>query len=218
VRLALLLIGITLLLAAPASATTRVGRCEVPSKARVEAAGGRVIVWSLDKVDRDGDPFVRVFACRRSSGARAKVTETIPYLFTLDELRAFRVAGRYVAYVHDFRHRCGQDLLVLVFDAYSRNHVRRRYAAFDPPFGDCTTSSIEALVLARDASFVYVVRHDTDIDHNLRPRVRVGLRAVDGEESRLLDKGDGIDPASVRLEGSTVHWTSSGEGRSAPLR
>ena len=27
-----------------------------------------------------------------------------------------------------------------------------------------------------------------------------------------------IDPASLRLDGSTVHWTNAGEARSAPLR
>jgi hypothetical protein len=41
--------------------------------------------------------------------------------------------------------------------------------------------------------------------------------ACESSGPRVLDSGDGIDPASVSLKGSTVTWSDSGAQRSAQL-
>ena len=40
----------------------------------------------------------------------------------------------------------------------------------------------------------------------------------DGARQRRLDRADGLDPLSLRLEGSTLSWSSAGKRRTATLR
>lgn len=219
-RLALAAALVALLLAAaPTHAAERFGRCAVPERATVGAVGGRLVVWSVEFADRWGDVIRRVTACRRTSGARVRVIEGFQDEQYSDEFTGFAVAGRYVALV-DFSHgrNAAHATAVVVFDAYRARTVRREVAGFNPPFGDSGFTTVPALALARSGAVAYVVRHAEDRDHGGHPRERVGLRALDAAGRRLLDKGDGIDPASLRLDGAVVSWTNAGEPRSATLR
>ena len=190
----------------------------MPESATVEAVGGRLVVWSVEKVNEFDEPYSRFIACRRSSGARVRVITTLDDCCVVDELPHVRVAGRFVAYVRDQRYRGEQRLNVFVFDAFARRDTGFTYAAYDSPYGPPTPSSVEALVLSRTGAFAFVVRHPDEQSDEGYLRVPVGLRAFDSGGRRLLDKGEGIDPASLRLEGGLVHWMNAGEPRSAPLR
>jgi hypothetical protein len=217
VRLALLAL-IVLALALPASAAAReVGGCRVPESATVQAVGGRLVVWSTERLDAYDDTNTRVVACLRSSGARVLVTETIEEPVYADWPYLFTVAGDHVAYAQaEVGRRFG--LLVKVFDVRRKRLERDHVAAWHPTAGG-ELSKIESLVLTRSGSVAWVIRHLHEVRFQPgSPRVPVGVRALDDDGSRLLDKGEGIDPSSLRLAAGLVHWTHAGEPRSAPLR
>lgn len=201
---------LALLAAAPAAGAREVGGCRVPDAATVHAVGGRLVVWSTMRVDPVWeDEITRVVACRRSSGTRVLVTETLVELQWSQEPYAFTVAGDHVAYAQAETGRTF-GLLVKVFDARRRREERSHVATWHPTVGG-ELSRIESLVLTRSGSVAWVIRH-------VHQPGGVGLRALDSDRSRLMDKGERIDPASLRLEGGLVHWTHAGEPRSAPLR
>ena len=216
-RLALLAL-VALALALPASAAAReVAGCRVPESATVHAVGGRLVVWSTDRLDEYDDTITRVVACRRSSGARVLVTQAVEELGHAEWPYRFTVAGDHVAYAQaEVGRRFG--LLVKVFDARRRRFEREVVTTWHPTVGG-ELSRIESLVVTRSGSVAYVIRHlyETHVQPG-GPRVPVGVRALDAHGRRLLDKGEGIEPASLRLAGGLVHWTHAGEPRSAPLR
>ena len=217
-RLAIAVALAALLLAAPAGASERIGRCKVADSARVEARNAQLLVWSVRHRDRDDDFFTNYFACRRSSGARVPLTTTLQLLDYDEELSRVSVAGVHVAYAR-FSSGRGSAARVVVHDA-TRGTERSARVGFDPSSGAYGHAEIvPALVVARTGGVAYVVHHPFDRDRSGAPREPVGLRAFDTDGGRrLLDKGGGIDPASLRLDGGTVHWTNAGEPRSAPLR
>jgi hypothetical protein len=216
-RLAVTVLAL-LLPAAPARAAEPIGECRIPDSATVEAVGGRLVVWSTSFADRYGDVTTRHVACRRSTGSRVRVIET--YDDGIDRFTAtrFAVAGDRVAYADEFLDHYGtQFLSIAVFDARRRRVVRRVEVGVDRPFAEPLRASIDVLVVTRAGGIAYVKRRSSDRDENGRVVERVALRATDTAGSRLLDKGEGIDPASVRLSGSTLTWTNAGDSRSATL-
>jgi hypothetical protein len=217
-RLALAMALGVLLSAAPAEASQRIGRCKLADSATVEAKGGRLLAWSVRHRDRDDDFFRNHFVCRRGSGTRIPLTTTLELLDYVEHARHVTVAGDFVAYVRSspaWSEGSGAELVV--FDAYRRSE-RRRVIGFDVSSGAYTLPEVvPALVLARTGSAALVVHHPSDRDRSGRPREPVGLRVFDPRGTRLLDRGGGIDPASLRLDGYTVHWTSAGVPRSASL-
>lgn len=58
-------------------------------------------------------------------------------------------------------------------------------------------------------------RRETSVHRSDSP-APPGADYASGDE--LLDSGQGIDPASLRLDGGTVRWTDGGTERAAPLR
>jgi hypothetical protein len=210
---------LALVLPAPADAARRIDRCKMPDRATVEAVGGRLVVWSLRHRDRDDDFFTHYHVCRRSTGKRFLLKETLEYLDYHTYARHVSVAGDYVGYVYaDEVGNHGSYVEVIVYDT-----VRRRESEADIG-GDFSSGAymlpdvVPAFVLARTGVAAYVVRHPSDQDPYRRPREPVGVRVVEDGDSRLLDKGAGIDPASLRIDGAAVHWTNAGEARSAGLR
>lgn len=200
---------------APAQAR-EVGGCRVPGSATVHAVGGRLVVWSVRRLDRWDDYETRVVACRRSSGTRVVVSETLESYDFAEVPYAVTVAGDYVAYAESHSGR-SFGLNVNVFDARRREYVREEVVAWHPTLGG-ELARIESLVASRSGAVAFAIRHRLDRDHADRPRERLGIRALDRDGRRLLDKGEGIDPASLRIAAGEVRWTNAGEPRSAPLR
>ncbi len=207
-----------LVLAAPAEAR-RIDRCELPRAAKVEGRSDRVVVWSFERLDSDGDPWGKVVACRRSTGASMRLAETWDWIGEHNAVPEVRVAGGYAAiYQEGHDHYSTRFRTLWVFDVERRRRVHFDWIVFDPPFGEAIQGGMPALVLAPTGAVAYVVRRESDRDHNGRVVARVAVRAMDAGGRRLLDKGEGIDPASLRLDGATVSWTNGGEPRSATLR
>ena len=47
--------------------------------------------------------------------------------------------------------------------------------------------------------------------------VPIEVRVVIGSAATAIDSGEGIDPTSLELEGSTLRWIKGGVPRSAPI-
>jgi hypothetical protein len=218
-RLALALIAAAVLMLPAAADARRIDRCELPDSATVEAVGGRLVVWSSQRRDRYDELVGKLVACRRTTGSSVRVEDTREDFDSHQAVRRVVVAGRYVAFYGDGHDHYGTRFRrVVVFDAFRRRETTREPVAFDPPFGDTILADVPALVLARSGAVAYVVQRESNRDYDGRPVERLAVRATDAVGRRLLDKGEGIDPASLRLEGTTLHWTNAREPRSAPLR
>ena len=218
-RLALVAVVALLVLAAPAAAARRIDRCKMPDRATVEAVGGRLVVFSLRHRDRDDDFFTHYHVCRRTSGKRSLLKETLEALDYNTYARHVSVAGNYVGYVYAAElGQHGSYVETVVYDSVRR---RERDAAIAGDFGSgayLLPQVVPAFVLSRTGVAAYVVRHPSDVDPSGRPREPVGVRLVEAGDSRLLDKGAAIDPASLRIDRAGVHWTKAGQPHSAALR
>ncbi len=71
-----------------------------------------------------------------------------------------------------------------------------------------------AIVLKSDGSVAWIAERADRLPPS-PPEYEV--RAVDRNGERLLASGTGVDPMSLALAGSTVHWTEAGRPMSAPL-
>jgi hypothetical protein len=218
-RLALAAAALTaLVLAGPAEAGT-IERCRVPGHAKTEAVGGRLVAWSVAKRDQDDDLTTSYYVCRRGSGRVTFLAKGHEWLGWADYVTRVTVAGRFVAFVRtETAGKSGSIASVTVHDAASGRTVRTVIGVDWSSQAYWQPSVVQALVLTRTGALAYVIRHPHERDGRGREREQVGLRALDAGGRRLLDKGPGIDPASLRHESSTVHWTNAGEPRSAPLR
>ena len=210
---------LVLAVAAPAEAARYAGRCKMPDRATVEAVGGRLLVFSLVHRDSDDDHFTRYHVCRRASGRRTLLVETLQLLGYTVQARHVSVAGGHVGYVRTEAGDRGSNASAVVYDAI-RGRVREVRIGVEFVSGSYhRPEAVPAFVLNRRGVAAYVVRHHDDRDpQTLRPRERVGVRVFEAGGSRLLDKGDGIDPASLHIDATRVHWTNAGEARSAALR
>jgi hypothetical protein len=208
-----------LLLAAPAEAR-RIDRCKLPDRAKVEALGGRLVVWSFERRDRWDDLVGKVVACRRSTGVSVRIADTYVELADYSQVARMAVAGDYVAYYQHSHDHYGRDYrYVIVWDAARRRELRRDGVAWWDGINGRPDADVPALAVTRAGNAVYVVRRYSDRDWADRPVLRLAVRTLERPfGGRLLDKGNEIDPVSLRLDGATVRWTNGGEARSAPLR
>jgi hypothetical protein len=74
---------------------------------------------------------------------------------------------------------------------------------------------LPALALARNGRYAFVAK--TWKFEPGYPSPQVEVRARDASGDRVLDTGDGIDPASLRLNKLKVRWSNAGAPRSADL-
>jgi hypothetical protein len=172
------------------------------------------------------EPAPAVFACSSRVGAVHRLNDPDPGSgFGFDPIRhlgLLRAAGRYAASVQ--QPQCGacpqnaED--VSVRNVRSGRRVRTG-PSHPTPESSHTYAAVAALVLKPDASFAFLYRF-TDApagDPSGEPAVSYELHAVTHAGDEVVDAGDAIDPASVRLSahGTKLLWTSAGARRSVPL-
>jgi hypothetical protein len=122
--------------------------------------------------------------------------------------RGFRIAGHFVAYVQTDSFPEERD--ESVWSVNVATGKRRWYRSTN------SHCAITRLALNRSGSVAYIDKSLTPyIDNPKPPALHVYLGV--GGRRFLLDSGDDIDPASVAIVGSEVHWVRAGQPRSAPL-
>jgi hypothetical protein len=142
-----------------------------------------------------------------------------------DTVSALALAGHYVAVGHDLQSDGGLDQSdVTVLDL--RRGQRGNPFATDAP----VRFHGQARTVHHAAATVADRQHDVVRALVLRPNGAVAwigedvpaaifeVHALGAAGDRVLDSGRGIDPASLRLAGDLLSWTSGGAARTATLR
>ena len=135
----------------------------------------------------------RTFACLFSINERAPLARDAEGLTTSD----YRLAGAYAGYKRSASGR------------------RPTPSARGLRDGDSATLSelperVTDFVVGANAA-VALIR---DPPGNIVP---IEVRVVIGSAATAIDSGEGIDPTSLELEGSTLRWIKGGVPRSAPI-
>jgi hypothetical protein len=178
--------------------------------------GSEAIAY-LVQTRHGGDYRGRLIGCLLDEGRRVTIASFLNNDIYRETISMVRVSGRYVAYVRDDEDHYGDEFVSAAsFDVQAaRERWRTSISDYSAIDGAGTKARIRAFVLAKDGAFAYLA-HFTDYPSG-EQTVRLLARDRRGPD-RLLDSGDGIDSASVRLRRQTVTWTNAGEQRSARLR
>jgi len=185
-----------------------IGKCRVPPDARVERYAAGTIVYK-----RFFDGPWGTLACIGRIGESQLINED-----SGDEYSdVYRIGGRFVAWTELVGGRGAPgDRYVRVYDLGRRRLVRDLLLKPE----DCrATVEVPDIAVARSGAFAWITNFydwdDVCPDDVLR-RTRVSARDACG--TIVLDEDPDIDPASLRIAGTQVRWTASGEERSAELR
>jgi hypothetical protein len=203
-----LVTAVAALLALPARAAAA-DRSHLPRGAHVLARSRIAVVYRLDIPLHGGGKSLKYLACVRSTGKKVvldTVNEVGGYTgLDFDYSRLFTLNGCLVAFASESQdHYGGSGATVIVFDLRRRMQRYSVYAGGQTPGGQTSRPSFTtlSLALARTGMTAWVVR-----------RVgipEVGAASAQGAGPVLLDRGGGIDPASLKLLGGTVSWKKDG--------
>jgi hypothetical protein len=199
-RLALITSALALLVFPPDAAAT--DRCHLPRGAHVLARSRIALVYRVD-IDRleGGAKRLKYLACVRSTGERVTLniggTGPDPGVS-----RLFIFSGWLVAFASEYKNHYGESGSdVLVFDLRTR---RQRYSIFagNEFAGPYPDAHLESLALAASGMTAWVVP--------LKGVPQLLTASPAGAGPLTLDSGDGIDPQSLKVLGSTVTWIKNG--------
>lgn len=159
----------------------------------------------------------RYFACmrkRRTPAWLLPVPDTDPQSDAETILKSFLIAGSFVGYV--VQDSYPQDLDQAVYSVNAATGRARMYRTTDSFF------VVTKLALNRSGSVAYLdkdtcpyCRYDTYAP-GTQPATFHVYRGVGGKR-QLLDSGEDIEPASLAIVGSEIHWVRGGQPRSAPF-
>ena len=178
---------LVLLVSLPAPGLARPRTCLSPSAELVEATAN-VIVY---RGRRSG--HYRWGACWRPTGRRTRIAPS----------RSLVINGRLVAYVTTTCIRSEETC---------SNTIVRVDLTGSQSFTRIDASAVGPMVLTATGavgwvSFVYS-RDDRGVISFTKE-----IRKVDAAGQTVLDQGDGIEPSSLALGGSTLYWTDAGQAR-----
>jgi hypothetical protein len=191
--------------AATAASSTVAGAGETSSRASASsrcatqgttiAANAGVRVYRIGP--RDG---YTAYACALRSGRRVALG---PFDADQGGARAFRLAGRYVAYEeYTCDRRCGGR--IVVFDA-----LRRRVArAIPTPSFALAVTDLEVTPRGSVSWIRQIAATQTERE----------VRRADASGEAPLDRGPDIEPGSLARSSSRVYWTKAGQPASAEFR
>jgi hypothetical protein len=127
--------------------------------------------------------------------------------------QGWRVAGEIVAFVETtFGVDSGSSTLVIV-DVGARRRLREAPVGSYVDAGLIRDERLAALVLTPRGSAAWVT---TSSNRGVAGPASVHLAGRTGPVL-VLDEGTAVDPASLRLEGSTLSWSDGGTRRSHPM-
>jgi hypothetical protein len=174
-----------------------------PASARTLASSSEARVYVAGQV---------VYGCAATRGRRSYRLGTLMPCFSTPCVVKPRVVGKLVAY--GSLHR-GVDTGFTVVTVRRLSDGKRLVddSATLASTGPESFSALDALVLKRDGAVAWI----SDSQSIVRPGKEVEVVKHDSAGQKLLDSGGGIQPTSLRLQGSTVSWVNAGVKRSAAL-
>jgi hypothetical protein len=202
---------VALLLAACGSssaASSRAGAGNGP--ARCGPAGGRTLAASSAARVYEQGGVVSGCSSRTRRTVRLGQTRTC---LGKPRVGVVAVAGELAAYATE---TCGVDTGAgsLSLRRLSDGRDLGTYQAVSPPVGPESYRSIVSVVLRRSGSVAWIGQASSVISH----RTQFEVQAASAGAVRVLDRGPGIAPRSLRLHGERLTWRDSGRTRSATLR
>ena len=210
-----LAVAVAALAAGPAAASSQ-PRCRAPRHTKQITRGSRAVAY-LVRTGHGGDYQGRLVGCLLHSGRRVTVKSFLSDDFERETIGMVRVKGHYVAYLWDESDHYGNESLYAIsFDLRKREERwRTAISGYSGLPGEGTITEIRAFVLARDGAFAYLAHFRSYPSGE--QTVQLLARDRRGHD-RLLDSGDGIDAASVRVRRQTLTWTNDGVDHSSNLR
>jgi hypothetical protein len=204
---------VALLLAACGSssaASSRAGAGSGSGPARCGPAGGRTLAAS--SVARVYEQGGVVSGCSSRTGRTVRLGQTRTCLGK-PRVGMVAVAGELAAYATE---TCGVDTGAgsLSLRRLSDGRGLGTYQAVSPPVGPESYRSIVSVVLRRSGSVAWIGEASSVISH----RSQFEVQAASAGAVRVLDRGPGIAPRSLRLHGERLTWRDRGRTRSATLR
>jgi hypothetical protein len=191
-------------------------RCALPAGAKVERRTHSVLLYSrfLGDGGRRRHEFV---ACAAGLGTPHVVASYYAGdpLGGTTAIRMIRANGVFVAVASDSSDHYGSHRIQLrVFDArrgrsFKNVEVAGSPETYQPP----NNPDLYGLVLADNGSFAFIARRQLQAPYDWRTVVVSEHR----NSERLLDEGNAIATASLRLNGRTLSWIKAGERRSAQI-
>jgi hypothetical protein len=180
---------------------------------RCLAKGEKLIAQtSTARLYRIGDPVgtreVRYFICGRSNGHRYRVDGNDP-----EDYVSKRIAtnGNYVLFA--LIGHAGEDLGTL--HPTVLNVATGHKQAYNTSAEGFSTLKLTALAVNAQGAAAWVYEQfPLDADEGIRQRE---VQKGDANGFAVLDKGLGIDPASLTLDGTSLTWTDGGQQQRATL-
>jgi len=184
------------------SASSASASCN-PQGSHTIASGEKARVYSLRKL---------VYGCAYATGKAWRLGEQSACGPGSDGVQAAHVAAALAGYG---LRSCGVDsgsAVVIVRRLTDGKQLVER-AATERSTGAESYQSVGSLALKADRSVAWIGVGQSIIGHGKTVEVR---RFQSGQET-LLDSGSAVDPASLRLHGSTLTWKHGKQTRSATL-
>lgn len=183
-------------------------RCRIPKGAVAVHRGTHVDTYS-DYADPDDVNGISGWVgCRRSDGRVRLLLGLISTFGAGEDVRASASRGHRVATVTARwdRYGGGDEFVAVSLDAITGREIVRAYLGHNRD-GGSFAGVHEIAVHASGAMAAF-----GDLDGTPRVVAITGNGVV-----RELERGDGIDPGSLRLDGDTVRWRRAGMEHSAAL-
>ena len=183
------------------------------SRHRCSAASGKLVSQtSTVRLYRVGDPAgtqeLRYYICSRSTGRQFRVDGSDPEDYVSKGLAS---AGKYVLFA--VIGHAGEDLGTL--HPTVLNVTTGGKQVYNTSAEDFSTLKLSALAVNAEGSAAWVYEQfPLDAGEGIRQRQ---VQKGDADGSAVLDDGLGIDPASLKLDGTSLTWTNAGQPKSATL-
>ncbi len=174
-----------------------------PANARTLAASAAARIYALRQA---------VFGCSAHTGRRFRLGNATLCIGT-QRVGPFAVTGELTAYGSE---RCGIDTgsTEVIVRRLSDGRQLTADRATSLPLGAESYQSVDSIALGADGDVAWIAVGNSIVMH----RTDVEVHKQDRNGERLLDRGAGIHPASLRLSGSKLTWKHGSATRSAAFR
>jgi hypothetical protein len=154
-----------------------------------------------------------VFGCAFGSGSGHRLGAVSRSLVE-PTVGPIAIAGTVVAYGSK---TFGTDTATVMVDVRRLTSGRFLHArpALTQPVRPESFQTVSSVVVASDGAVAWIGSAESGPSRN---RMDVEALEIDASGERVLDSGAGVDPSSLRLNGSRLTWMDSGASRDAELR
>jgi hypothetical protein len=226
-RTMLILTATVLLVATPmADAASRVHKkseCHLPGHAHILIANRQALLYETSETNTR---LPTVYGCAYGHRGAYFLGEPAPNIATSEGIEGISLetlAGPIVAYEYAAAGRESSAHWTIFVQDLRNGRVLRRLptgSAVHHEAGFSGVGPAVAIVAKSDGAVAWIVEshyEPASAKNDYISGHEYAVEAADSTGNRLLASGQGIDPASLALAGSTLYWTQGGKPASAAL-